>query len=384
MTTLPIQQPRHQLFPWGLSFCIHATVLGGAVTFLHDLPRVEPPVYRMEFLLTDPQSEAEAVAPPQETSATEDSSPMMSSASPATSPSAEAMIEHPPISEPSITQQTLHQATMADETPHETPLSPTSSISPPVTRPAPTKRRIETADRANSSNRPVATHTAQEVKHPTVTTPAQVAATSVVESMAKNLQDDTSPALHRKSEHPQNAVEPTGNTSPDSTISPPASHTDAAPSAPSSPSAEQTSVTASQTNPQTSEMVSASSDMHLGSQSDASQQTVAMNRPPNTGTVPAKSQYGWLAELLRRRVMSLQAYPRVASLEGWEGIVVVRTTIKSDGSLIEAVVTKSSGYGALDEDALKLMHRVCPIHLPQDLGRPQIAVLIPILYRLEH
>lgn len=380
MTTVPIQQTHHQLFPWGLSFCIHATVVAGAVAFLHDLPRVEPPVYRMEFLLTDPQAEAEAVAPPQETSATEDSSPMMSSASPATNPSAEAMIEHPPISEPSITQQTLHQATMADETPHETPLSPTSSMSTPVARPAPTERRIETADRANSSNRPVATHTAQEVKHPTVTTPAQVTATSVVESMAKNLQDDTSPALHRKSEHPQNAVETTGNTSPDSTISPPASYTD---SAPSSLSAEQASVTASPANPQTSEMVTASSDMHRESQSDASQQSVGMNRPTMTRAVPAKSQYGWLAELLRRRTMSLLAYPHLARMQGLEGIVVVKTTIDSDGGLVDAVVTKSSGYGSLDEDALKLMHRVCPIRLPQDLGKSQITVLIPIRYRID-
>ena len=81
--------------------------------------------------------------------------------------------------------------------------------------------------------------------------------------------------------------------------------------------------------------------------------------------------------------MSLQAYPHLARMQGWEGIVVVRTTIDSDGSLVDAVVTKSSGYGALDEDALKLMHRVCPIHLPQDLGKPQIAVLIPIRYRLD-
>lgn len=81
--------------------------------------------------------------------------------------------------------------------------------------------------------------------------------------------------------------------------------------------------------------------------------------------------------------MSLQAYPHLARRQGLEGIVVVKTTINSDGGLVEAVVTKSSGYGALDEDALKLMHRVCPIHLPQDLGKSQIAVLIPIRYKLD-
>lgn len=333
-----MQQTRHQLFPWGLSFCIHATVVAGAVTFLHDLPRVEPPVYRMEFLLTDSQSEAEAVPSPEETAATEDSS----SSALATSPSAEEMIEHRPNSEPSITQRTLDQATVADEAPHETRLSPTSSISTPVAHPAPIERRIEAA-----------------VKRPMMTAPAQVAPTTAVDPSAKNLQDDTSP---------------------DSTISPPASYTD---SAPSSLSAEQASVPASPANPQTSEMVTASSDMHRESQSDAAQQSVGMNRPTMIGAVPAKSQYGWLAELLRRRTMSLLAYPHLARMQGLEGIVVVKTTIDSDGGLVDAVVTKSSGYGALDEDALKLMHRVCPIRLPQDLGKSQITVLIPIRYRID-
>lgn len=337
-----MQQTRHQLFPWGLSFCIHATVVAGAVTFLHDLPRVEPPVYRMEFLLTDPQSEAEAVPSPQETEAAEDSSPIMSSSDLATSPSAEEMIEHRPISEASITQRTLDQATVVDEAPHETRVSPTSSISTPVAHPAPIERRIEAA-----------------VKRPMMTAPAQVATTTTVESSAKNLQDDTLS---------------------DSTISAPASYAD---SAPSSLSTEQASITASPANPQTSEVVPASSDMHRESQSDASQQSVGMNRPTMTGTVPAKSQYGWLAELLRRRTMSLLAYPHLARMQGLEGIVVVKTTIDSDGGLVDAVVTKSSGYGALDEDALKLMHRVCPIRLPQDLGKSQITVLIPIRYRID-
>lgn len=87
-------------------------------------------------------------------------------------------------------------------------------------------------------------------------------------------------------------------------------------------------------------------------------------------------------ELLRRRIIDLQAYPRLARTEGWEGVVVVKTTINSDGNLLDAVVTKSSGFDALDEDAVKLMHRVCPVHLTRDLGKSKIAVMIPIRYRL--
>lgn len=120
-----------------------------------------------------------------------------------------------------------------------------------------------------------------------------------------------------------------------------------------------------------------------GSPTAPSAETAAMNHPPITQSVSARSQYAWLMELLRRRIINLQAYPRLARTQGWEGVVVVKTTINSDGSLIDAVVTKSSGHDALDEDAVKLMHRVCPVHLTQDLGKSKIAVMIPIRYRLD-
>jgi protein TonB len=122
-----------------------------------------------------------------------------------------------------------------------------------------------------------------------------------------------------------------------------------------------------------------------GSPTSPSAEIVAMNHPVVTQSISSssKSQYAWLMELLRRRILSLQAYPQQARPQGLEGVVVVKTTINSDGNLIDAVVTKSSGYSALDEDALKLMHRVCPVHLPQELGKSQIAVLVPIRYKLD-
>jgi protein TonB len=110
--------------------------------------------------------------------------------------------------------------------------------------------------------------------------------------------------------------------------------------------------------------------------------TIAMTHPVVTQSISASSRYAWLMDLLRRRIVSLQAYPHLARMQGWEGVVVVKTTINSNGDLVDAVVTKSSGYGALDEDAIRLMHRVCPVHLTHDLGKSKIAVMVPIRYRL--
>jgi protein TonB len=87
-------------------------------------------------------------------------------------------------------------------------------------------------------------------------------------------------------------------------------------------------------------------------------------------------------ELLRNRIVRLQAYPSLARQRGWEGIVVVRATIDRNGHLVNAVVTKSSGYGSLDDDALGLMRKACPLPLTQDLNKPKITVVVPIRYRL--
>lgn len=81
--------------------------------------------------------------------------------------------------------------------------------------------------------------------------------------------------------------------------------------------------------------------------------------------------------------MSVQSYPYLACVQKGKGVVVVKTTIDCDGNLVDAVVTNSSGYGALDEDAVRLIHRVCPVHLQYDLGKFNIAVVVPFRYRLD-
>ncbi len=108
-----------------------------------------------------------------------------------------------------------------------------------------------------------------------------------------------------------------------------------------------------------------------------------MNHPAITRTIHSQADLGWLNDLLSRKIKSMQAYPRLARMQGWKGIVVVKATIKNDGSLLEAIVIESSGYPTLDDDALKLMHRVCPVHLQRDLGQSQIDVYVPVHYRLE-
>ncbi|MFO0774371.1 MAG: TonB family protein [Nitrospiraceae bacterium] len=115
---------------------------------------------------------------------------------------------------------------------------------------------------------------------------------------------------------------------------------------------------------------------------DRAPAAASFRHSPITTTYPSRPDYAWLTSYLQGRIESLKTYPRLAQRQGWEGRVVVRATIAGDGRLLDAVVTESSGYASLDEDALTLMRRSCPLHLQQQIHEAHVVVTVPIHYRL--
>lgn len=81
--------------------------------------------------------------------------------------------------------------------------------------------------------------------------------------------------------------------------------------------------------------------------------------------------------------MELKHYPAQARLNHWEGKVVLRAVIRSDGHLVDLIVKQTSGYRVLDEAAMEVVRRICPIPLKYELGRSEIIVMIPIDYKLD-
>lgn len=63
---------------------------------------------------------------------------------------------------------------------------------------------------------------------------------------------------------------------------------------------------------------------------------------------------GYMARL-KDKIESIWVYPREAAEKGIHGDLVITFTIKRDGSLGEAEVTRTSGYSMLDEAALKAL-----------------------------
>lgn len=108
-------------------------------------------------------------------------------------------------------------------------------------------------------------------------------------------------------------------------------------------------------------------------------QVVARMTTPRPAT---KADYGWLAESLHRRIIELRHYPSTARLNGWEGKVVLKVSIRQDGQLKEVEVVKSSGHESLDQAAIEAVRRACPLHMKHELTAPMVVLHLPVSYSL--
>jgi len=101
-----------------------------------------------------------------------------------------------------------------------------------------------------------------------------------------------------------------------------------------------------------------------------------------TQTAQIKADYGWLVKALLGRLDQLKNYPHLARINHWEGKVVLRAVIKDDGQVLMIDVHESSGRLILDNDAIETLKRASPLKLDHPLGKPQVAILMPISYAL--
>ena len=96
-----------------------------------------------------------------------------------------------------------------------------------------------------------------------------------------------------------------------------------------------------------------------------------------------QADYGWLRDLLWKRIEELKRYPAQAKFNHWEGKVVVQAVIKADGTVGDVRVAESSGHALLDEEALVVMKKASPLTLKHQLEKSHITILVPISYRLD-
>ena len=245
--------------------------------------------------------------------------------------------------------------------------------------------------------------------------PAQPTASSSNQTQAQSAQSTTSapPPPVRRSTSPQafaplttpsssEQMATTGVAEPSSpqltTPSPPTAHTvqpaepirhkTVAPIASAAESAvrpdEMPMTVSTSTNAKTEPSSAQSAILEQTTQSDqepAQIQVAAISSVPSDA--PTKRDYGWLSEVILRRVEELKRYPASARADRAEGKVVVKAVIDENGSISEVGVFQSSGYPTLDEAAIQTMRQAAPLHLPHPLGQSRMTIKIPMNYRLD-
>jgi len=93
------------------------------------------------------------------------------------------------------------------------------------------------------------------------------------------------------------------------------------------------------------------------------------------------SAYG---QTISQALARFKEYPRIAQLQGWQGAVTMRLRVAQSGRLLEAEVHASSGYAALDRQALAMAANAGRLPAPPEgLDEPEVTVLVPVVFRLE-
>ena len=103
-----------------------------------------------------------------------------------------------------------------------------------------------------------------------------------------------------------------------------------------------------------------------------------------TPRVPQSELLFSYGQTISQALARYKEYPRIAQMQGWQGAVTMRLRVAPSGRLIDAEVHASSGHEALDRQALAMASK--PERFPpppEGLRDREIAVLVPVVFRLE-
>jgi protein TonB len=114
-------------------------------------------------------------------------------------------------------------------------------------------------------------------------------------------------------------------------------------------------------------------------------EAIALLAPAQPPPAPSDELIARYTKSLSEVFARYKEYPRIAEMRGWEGSVTMRLRVAPSGRLIGADLYKSSGYEALDKQAMTMVSRVGVLPAPPEgLNAAEVPVLVPINFRLQH
>jgi len=107
-------------------------------------------------------------------------------------------------------------------------------------------------------------------------------------------------------------------------------------------------------------------------------------KDPEPSPVEVDNALGEYGTLLGRAIAKHKQYPRIAQMRGWQGDVILDLKIDGNGKVISANVQQSSGYEALDKQALEMARKAAPFPAPpQALRNRTFNITVPVSFKLE-
>lgn len=81
---------------------------------------------------------------------------------------------------------------------------------------------------------------------------------------------------------------------------------------------------------------------------------------------------------IKNSIQNKISYPRMARKMGWQGKVIISFIVCKDGSVKDIQIIESSGFKALDKNAMEVIRKVAPF------PKPPVAaeIIIPVIYKL--
>jgi len=87
--------------------------------------------------------------------------------------------------------------------------------------------------------------------------------------------------------------------------------------------------------------------------------------------------------LFAQHIGKFKKYPEIAQSRGWQGETIMEVKLKGDGTVVSASVRKSSGFRALDDEALEMLRRGTPYPTPPQILKDRtFTIFVPIKFAL--
>ena len=96
----------------------------------------------------------------------------------------------------------------------------------------------------------------------------------------------------------------------------------------------------------------------------------------------ALGEYG---NALGRAIAKHKQYPKIAQMRGWQGDVLLDLKLDGNGKVLSASVRESSGFEALDKQALDMVRKASPFPAPPEALRSRtFNITVPVSFKLEN